>query len=215
MLLFYAITHLCKEKWLLIIIFSFILGLSSYFIIKHVDIIVPWHIDTALISLPFLAIGYVLKKKEFADKLKNIWIFFALIAVCFGIGKVNMHFFGGVSMHGNLYGNIALFYISAIAGSLMIISISQIISANRSLEFLGRNSLIFYAFEPIQYFANYILKNVFTSITYSSNLFPRIGITLIAILFIALCYSILAIIINKFFPWLTGKKERCGHERSN
>ncbi|MCR4614700.1 MAG: acyltransferase family protein [Clostridiales bacterium] len=210
LIIFYGLTKLLKDKIKLIIPISFLLGLGSYCFIKFVGITVPWNIDIALVALPFTAIGYGLKKSESCEKLKNPFVLLAAAAVCIAVGYINVKYFcpdlfKSVDMHQKIYGNIFLFYIAAIAGSFMIISLSMLINNNILLEYFGKNSIIIYAFEPAQYFVNFLLKTV--GITrYSGRPFIiLLAVSILSVAVIMLVNCILSAEINQFAPFLIGR----------
>lgn len=203
---FNRIVKWCKENVKLIMLVSFAVGLFAYLFVKFVKIELPWQIDTACVALPFLAVGYFAKKKDLASKTGNIAVLIISAVICIATGVLNMEFFGVVEMHANSYGNIFLFYLSALAGVCMVVSVSVMISENRMLEFFGRNTLIFYALEPIQYFANFALGLCAGFIPYYDLYATRIIVSLIAVCFVAALSSMAAIIINKYFPFLIGQR---------
>lgn len=206
LIIFYAITKLFKDKPLPIIISAFVLGGISYTAIRLFDYDLPWNVPTALIALPFIAIGYTMKKKDFSKNLNHIWVPIASFLGCLISGYCNLKFFGGVEMHSNSYGNIALFYLTALLGSIMVISFSVLLEKNSMLEYFGKNSLIFYALEPIQYFVNFTLK-VFHPYFSESKIYAY-AFTIVAIVIICLMSSIASFIINKYLPFLIGKSNK-------
>lgn len=207
MLVFYGLTKLFKDKPAALIIVSFVLGFSSYCFIRFVGVALPWSIDTALVALPFVAAGYSFKKSGKSGQYGQVWIFVLSLGVCIASGVLNTVKFGNVEMHTNEYGNIVLFYISALAGCLMVCSVSMLIKENKVLEYFGRNSLIFYAFEPIQYFANFLLKTFGMLDADNPNKIMCSIASIAALAFILAASCALAAVVNKFFPFLIGKKK--------
>ncbi len=204
LMIFYGIVKLLKDKNVPIIILSFALGGASYAAVRFLNFDTPWNIPTALTAMPLIAVGYVMKKTDFSQKLRRIWIPFVSFAGCIIAGGCNSEFFGETEMHTNCYGNIVLFYIAALCGSVMVMSISVLIKKNAVLEYFGRNSLIFYALEPAQYFINFMLKTIPVSIHLPSKAAGCI-VTFIAVTAICLICSAAAYIINRYFPFLIGK----------
>lgn len=202
--LFYGLTKLFKDKLLPLVIASLVLGLASFCFIKFVGTKLPWSVDTALVALPFIAAGYYIKKSEITEKFNRVTVLLISFVICAVAGVLNTEFFEGTEMHTNTYGNILLFYISATAGCIMVMSASMLIKKSKVLEYCGRNSLIFYALEPIQYFANFSLKTL--GLNEIENFAISIFITVITVVLIALLSSIAAVIINKLLPFLIGKK---------
>lgn len=208
LMIFYGITKLLKDRTVPIIISAFILGTISYMGIKYFNFDLPWNVPTALVALPFLAVGYSLKKTGFYDKLNQKWIPAASFLGCAAAGYFNSEFFGGVEMHSNSYGNISLFYVSALCGCVMVVSISMLAKENTMLEYFGRNSLIFYAIEPIQYFVNFSVKALNGIIPLAQSVVSDFIITVAAVAVICILSTVAAQIINRYFPFLTGKPRR-------
>lgn len=208
MLVFYGMTKLFKDRKAPLIIAAFVLGLGSYCFIKFVGIKTPWCVDTALVALPFITVGYVLKKAGNFERCGKAWVLILSFALCMITGVLNTVKFGGSEMHSNTYGNIFLFYISAFAGIMMLCSASMLIKKSKLIEYFGRNSLIFYAFEPIQYFANFALKALGLNDLPDEKFSLNLGITIIAVVFITAVSCLASAIINNYLPFLIGKKSK-------
>lgn len=200
----YALVKLFKQRVAPLVITTFMLGLGSYCFIRFTDVTLPWSIDTALVALPFMSVGYALKKKEAVEKLGKWWALLIAFVSCAVFGILNQTFFSGVEMHTNSYGNIFLFYVSAMSGCVMVISASLLIKKSTLLEYFGRNSLIFYALEPIQYFANFALK--VTGFDRNSSLALSLIVSIAVVAAICAASSAASGVINRFFPFLIGKK---------
>ncbi len=205
LLIFYGLTKLFKDRVKLLIPVSFLLGLVSYCFIRFVGITLPWSIDTALVALPFTAIGYGIKKADISQKIKHPAVLIVAAALCIAAGYFNYSYFGSIDMHTNAYGNIFLFYIGAVSGSIMVISLSMLINKNAPLEYFGKNSLIFYAFEPAQYFINFLLKTTGFASGGGRSLIVMLAVTLAAVAAITLINCLLSLEINQFAPFLIGK----------
>lgn len=203
-LVLYALVKLFKQRVLPLVIATFILGLGSYCFIRFADVTLPWSFDTALVALPFMSVGFALKKREIVEKLGKWWMLGASFVCCTVLGILNQTFFSSVEMHTNSYGNIFLFYTSAMAGCAMVISASLLIKKSTLLEYFGRNSLIFYALEPIQYFANFALKA--TGLDSNSSLAVSLIVSIAVVAAICSASSVASGVINKFLPFLIGKK---------
>ncbi len=208
LLCFYWIVKLCRQKAAPVIAVSFVIALLSYLFTKLVGVTVPWHVDTALIALPFLALGYVAKVKNLATKVGNVPCLVISAVMCALLGFINMKYFGVVEMHVNSYGNILLFYLSAVAGICMVVALSILISESRLLEFFGRNTLVFYSLEPIQYFVNFASGLVVGMIPFYDSYMVKTAVAVVAMCLVAVFSSIAANVINKYFPFLIGQKRR-------
>lgn len=208
LVLFNLLVKWCKEKLLFIVVISFFLAVLSYLFIRLIKIELPWQLDTALVALPFLAVGYSAKVKGFVSHIGKIWVFIVSALLCIVVGILNMKFFGVVEMHVNSYGNLPLFYLSAFAGVGMVVSLSVMISENRMLEFFGRNTLVFYSLEPIQYFANFMLGVCVGFIPHYDNVLVRIAVSVCVVCVVTSLSSFAAIVVNKYFPFLIGKRRK-------
>ncbi|MBQ7549739.1 MAG: acyltransferase family protein [Clostridia bacterium] len=211
-IMFYGLAKLFKDKKLLLFAVTLLLGLGAYYYIHIVKFMLPWYVDTAIVALPFMAAGYYLKDVKEPGKKVSIPVAAVSFLICSVSGMTNFNIFGGADMHGNAYGNIYLFYLGAFAGCVMVYCVSIIINKNRALEYFGRNSLIFYAMEPIQYFVNFILK--ITGAGYNEfGFFAHLLFTVIAVALVTALNSVMAYFINKFFPFLIGKSKETAETR--
>jgi len=111
----------------------------------------PWWFIHALLLTPYISIGMLLKKHEI-NYVKASLLFtisFIITIVLSHINILNIGYFYHVPAITQMLINlnpsmfISLILLS-VTGSLMILGLSKWISANRILEYLGRNSLIIY-----------------------------------------------------------------------
>ncbi len=200
----YALVKLFKEKLIFMNLTAFILAVLVYAVVKICKLNFPWFADVSIIAMPFLTIGYTCKNKSLCDKLKKPLVFVVSFLLCTVIGTVNSTLFWPVEMKSRSFGNFPLFYIVAFLGCVMIASSSMLISKNRVLEYFGRNSLLLYAMEPIGYFTNFILKHF--SGVYENNDALAVVFTSLAVIFTAIIGSIAAAIVNRYLPFIIGKK---------
>lgn len=76
-------------------------------------------------------------------------IWFAIVSLSINIPVALWN--GVTGMASVIYGNIVLFIIAAVSGSVTVIEFAQIIKSNTLLEFLGTNSIIIMCIhEPIR-----------------------------------------------------------------
>ena len=101
---------------------------------------------------------------------------------------------GRVDLWGVQFNNLFLYVFNSIMGSLLIISIAKKINGSNALEFLGQNTLIIMATH--QLIIEAILKS--TLIKYLNGI--------IFIFIILLLEYPLIKIINKYLPFMLGKK---------
>lgn len=130
-------------QWL-IISFS---SLTGYVLGKLHLCKLPWNIDTALMAILFIWIGY--KFKRYIDERKqHSWI---LLGIGF-VGITSIYFNSRIEFNENGYGNIALMLIGAFSLSYVAVQVSLLLDnrlglLSMYLRWIGRNSLWFMAFD--------------------------------------------------------------------
>lgn len=112
----------------------------------------PWHVDTALMGMVFMLVGYYLKKKGYIYKmnLENIILLFTIGSISILRNDVT------VSTLDNQLGNIILFYTGAVALSVASLTIGyRFLGQSHTLAFWGegKHTLVFMAFN---YFLNFV-----------------------------------------------------------
>lgn len=204
-LLFYFINKYSKNDYeiLIFLVLSSILG---YLCMNHLKVRLPWSIDTALSALPFYGVAYLISKNKVKSVLVSLQSRIVLIMVCFYVTLKISYINGLVAMVGNLYKNFFYFYIGAFIGIILAANIAKFIKKIKFIKFLGVNSLFILAFHT----------RFYRVITYSTVKFLNrtFGIIQQSMLW-GLVYVILTILvaiplimfINKYIPFLVGKKK--------
>lgn len=187
--------------------------LSGIAIIKFDALFAPkwfWTIDVGLFYLIFFALGNYSKQYEIFEKIKSRIVFVSLLLISMAL---NTLIFTKPLFYQKLLGqytmqNFKLFYfisfiVLAMAGIYMIIGISQIIKRNRVFEYLGKNSIIFFAFHvPIFWVWDISIKKI---PFFNTHLFLlSIVYTILTILVLI---PINTLIQNKY-PWIIGKSKK-------
>ena len=147
----------------------------------------------------FLVIGCYLKHyKNFFKFITNRYFGLFYFFITYYYNKTKKRRFSYVFSENN---NFLHFLITSISGSLFLLSICQYIKKNKILEYIGKNSLIFYAFHSkisLKFFEKLCHSFGDLSINFKNPifkfLFVNIG-TIIHLLFISY-------IINTCFPYL-------------
>ncbi|MCC8015595.1 MAG: hypothetical protein LIO87_10465, partial [Eubacterium sp.] len=111
-----------------------------------------------------------------------------------------------VGIHEAHYQSLMLYYVESVIGLISLISFCKFMGNNvgknilTPIIFIGQNTLVYYAFQSkgIKMFELIFNMLGFTLDTY---LFPMIVTVLVCI-----CLAIPAYIINKWFPFLLGKR---------
>ena len=212
-LLAYVILHIVHDsKWILLIGIIFVL--LSPWVWKNVSGL-PYSIDTLPIAVGFILVGnsiydYIKGTITTRNILKGgiILLFTCVVAI---IGSQN---WGDVDIYNCQIGQIFIFILTSLSGSIAIIYISKGIKRNRIVEFLSANTLTFYAFQnkiviPICENAVRFIDKMFIS-----NLLYYMEWVISAVLTI-LILSMISIVINKFAPYIVGKgKGKRLHEKN-
>ncbi|EOO64763.1 acyltransferase family protein [Bacillus cereus] len=122
------------------IICFFSIGIIGFIISQHIHL--PWGLDIALIVQLFLFIGNKLKSHDIFKQLKFRSQFLIPILILFVIiNPIN----GFVDINNRIYGNLILFYMNGICGSILTLYFSQLIEKSKIFcqlfIFLGKNSI--------------------------------------------------------------------------
>lgn len=205
-IIFYIIMKLPNKCKSIAILSLFIFGC----ILNYYNVILPFAIETALINCIFVFIGYYFKcysKNLFKNyKISLLIITLFIIIFIFSILTNN-----NVNILEHKYNNYIIFLLGGVSGSFITIVISYIINKckiiNKVLEWLGINSiLIMCMHEPIKRIVIKLIS-IFTHINIEILRSSFIYSLLILSITIILIYPTI-IIINKHFPFITGKKKR-------
>ena len=215
-LLFYWIDKACKNKVaylsitfvLLAIIGSVITKFIQgfYYSLYMVPIATSFLIFGKLIKMLIEKIDKVIENKNLNKKV--IYIILMLLTFAFNIlfAKLNFNVLGrSISLFNSRIGNPLLFYIGAIFGTLAAIFGCIIIEKCKPLEYIGKNTLVYYAFQ------NTLVIPIFVKLMYKiievapfMKAWPlSLGITMILS---ALVLAIMSEIVNRYLPFALGRK---------
>lgn len=179
---------------------------------NFIRIPLPWHIVNACVFLPMLFGGYAyrLLDREIrkANRGKPIIKSYGWHAIIWGVlyftsiyGYKNLPF----DAHLLIYGNISAFMFNLITGTGFIVSFCRWIerwNSNigvRFLVFIGVNSLAYYGMQSKIISIMYMIARKF-------GLFSDWGIWALVLMLVAsVLLAPIAIIVNKYFPFLLGK----------
>lgn len=147
--LLWCLCHLTKDRACALLVLSigaFSIGAAAFQVIKGTY----WSIDLVPIALTFLILGYLFRRRtEAAGNPSSLF----LLLLSWGI---NLFFFwlnyrqvGRSDLYFCKLGNPLYFFLSACGGMTGTILLCQLLSHCAVLEYIGRHSLIFYAFESL------------------------------------------------------------------
>lgn len=160
-----------------------------------------WNIDQIPFCLYFLALGYVISKRNFIDKIlcsstRNA-ITLVASALVFGLAFV---------VRENTASLFLLMHTVMIhSGLLVLVAFSKILKNNVVLNFVGRNTLTILA---LHIMVQSILRGVLFKIFHVTPEFLETSlVSALAMTIATLVILVPAILfINRFTPWLAGKK---------
>lgn len=161
----------------------------------------PWSVDIALVSIGFFWLGCLSK-----EIIQNVKLSFGTVIVIILLLATNLatHHLQGlrIDMYQAIYGNIPLFYLSAISGVLFYVLLARCVPAFSVLTFVGMNSLIIYMLHMRGLTViNFILNRVPNVQIDESSLLGALLLSLLQILILVPA----VLIINRFFPFLLGR----------
>lgn len=149
-ILYYALCKILNNNKKYMFILLLLISLIGYVYAEFLGVRLPWSIDAALIGVVFFGLGnfsttIILNMKIKLSYSVLIFVILAITNIIFGVlntGKID-GIPGRVDMSWSSYGNYFYFYLSAIAGILMIILVSKLINKSTALVFIGKNTLVF------------------------------------------------------------------------
>lgn len=137
-----------SPKFLIITIITF--SVVGYLVsIFFTDLKLPFGIETALTGIVFYGLGYLMgnRRNKISSIVQRYGIYMLpiVIATCVIFANLNYELYGyQIDMRLNRLSNYFYFYIASLSGITAILIASILISRNKILEYIGRNSLILY-----------------------------------------------------------------------
>lgn len=207
---FYLIKILRNDLYRIgkIVLLLTILGLLYY---RFIDVSLLFKLDTCLIAIFFIFLGYLLKKIKFMSSNKYRYKKFFIICICINIltGFIPYKMFNlGLNMNRHYYGIEPLCFLAAISGIFIVIIVSSKIYSN-IIQYIGKNSLIFFSLHQAVFLdlLKHIFKqiNIFQDIENPSLLQNPVYVLVNLLLVLFFCYIINYIIYNTRLRIIIGK----------
>lgn len=149
-LLLWLMLKICKGRLLHTTIFSLCTMSAALFYYRNGGTTLYWCFDVGCVAQFFILLGYIFKLKydgigAFINSLNKIVLLILLFVVNICSGFACIRLSGSqLDMSVGIYGHEILTLISAISGIGALVLLCQMIS-NRFLIYLGRNTMIFFA----------------------------------------------------------------------
>jgi acyltransferase len=129
-------------------------GVSGYLLSLYVPWLkLPFNFEIALTGLTFFGAGYLLNiNKQLFNIFAKQQALLAVTAMLFTIVIATLHYHATgtkVDLRSNQLNNFFLFYLGSFGGIITWITISRIIRKNAMLEYIGRHSIIIFAWHNV------------------------------------------------------------------
>jgi acyltransferase len=189
--LFYLLLRFSNKTYAVVILMIVLSILGYGYSLFFASYKLVFGLETALTAIVFFGTGYLWKSESMKVKkiLKNKLLLVILISLslCILFGYLNYREYGyQIDLRQDRLNNYFYFYISAFAGITAILALSQLVSKNKLLEYLGRNTLVLFAWHLLLF--SYITRFLhFTGLTTFINVLPPFASPVL--------YSIAAIVI--------------------
>lgn len=133
-------------------VYVILLAIIGFLYAEFVGVVLPWGVDVIPVIVPYVYIGYCykVKCKEPITTNSILRIFIIVLALMFNVGAnlINITILGTqVDMYTMSYGNPILYYMSALAGVILIVYLCKGFLQKRDITFLkwiGKNTLHIY-----------------------------------------------------------------------
>lgn len=162
----------------------------------------PWHLEYVFQAMMWMVLGYYFKiyGEKYFDKINTVKGRLVLWT-CFLV-SVYLPTFGG---------GLILPYIRSIFGVSAVIASCKILKSNKYINFVGANTLTYFAFHGklcvfIEKALPFVLGGAYAVCTTTNGLVELLLIVLTVVLSFILIVP--SIIINKWFPWMVGKRKK-------
>ena len=151
-IILYGIVRFAKNLWYIFaaVLLCFIAGVAY---VELGETLLLWEIDTALISIVFVGLGYILKKQIHILERISTYAGIIFLAINFVLTYANYQItHQQVDLAVNILGNPILFLLSALSAIMGLIILFKNCKNNRVLSYIGRNSLIYYGLSDMLLF---------------------------------------------------------------
>ena len=223
-LVHYGAFRFLKSSDLKILIGAVVFYVVGYWLNLKLDIVNPmkgrvigWNylfIHEAITMYSFYLLGVYLRHKRFLmDKMSPkivvpgviITFFIVLFTYNLNNGPFNFSAYNAVVIIFASHGNFFWFIISAVVGSFMILFLAKITPSQKTIVWMGQNTLILMCLNGIFY--HYINPRVaqWFLANFSGSFWPVLGVgCVMTIASLAVCIPLIYL-FNKFVPQLVGK----------
>lgn len=189
-----------KRNQIVVLVAALVVAVSVYML--HVPIVLC--LAMAPMAFLFYFLGFCLKDSFELVMVKvqkngsGVWILLIPVVI------ICAYYNDPILMYLNLYGNLVLFFIGAVAGGFAVCLIAKLLENNRLLGWYGKNSLYIYVIHFTLLRALHLVgKTIFPQLAQKNYLYPYFWIyfMLAVVMFIPIIW-----LCEHFFAPLFGKK---------
>ncbi|MBO5129325.1 MAG: acyltransferase family protein [Oscillospiraceae bacterium] len=214
----YEKTSIRLKRWWLLGISLFLSLLSNIYaiimdpaLLPWNDIALPWHLEYIFIAMFFMVLGYLFRA-EFEVRFNK---YNTLITRCvvWGIYLCAVLFREEITYNDSL--NILVTYVCQLLGVAAVISVCKILPPNKMVLYIGQNTLLCFALHGKVYSLLQVVIRRCLPGLYSAILADTLCSSLFSLLLTVVLSLILIIpiwIINRWFPFLVGRRRIIEHK---
>ena len=167
----------------------------------------PWHIEYMFQAMFYMVLGYMFRHNMEAEFDKYNTLKLRMVALLAYLVLVFVPSFGKVKMP--MVVDILYQYLTSIVGIATLILIAKVIKANKYINYVGQNTLIYFALHGKALSVIQTLLKKFAVGFYSAVL-NNVALSSVFCLGLSLVLSVILIvptyIINRWFPFIVGRK---------
>jgi len=156
------VTHFVHKRRFVYLLLALSSALGYILFLHYLDSNIPYSLDIALTALVFFGTGHLWKShSQIIPYCKKYALLFfpAALVLTYIFALLNFQQYGfQIDMRVNRLNNYFYFYAGAFSGIISMISLSYLINHNRVLEYLGKRTMILFAW-------HYIIFTCITNIT--------------------------------------------------
>ncbi len=209
-----------KNKGVAAIIISFFLSAGSIAYTNLMDpsllpwngTELPWHLEYIFQAMLFMVLGYYFRKRyevtfdKYNTRINRICLAIVYLLLIYMPYVFQIEF--------PILIDVIYQYVREFTGVIFLVSICKVLKTNRYISYVGQNTLIYFALHgkvlsALQTAMEKMVPNVYAAVlgnAFSANVF-----VIILALVISVVLMIPTWIINKFFPFVLGRKNEKGY----
>ena len=201
----YFISRISGDRLWALCLTVVLFSLLSWFILENIDDGFYWSLDLTPIAVSFIALGYIVKL--YKDKIRLLFnpAFFVLAAALnVTFAYLNHRVCGRADLYYTKMGNYFYYMLAAVAGSWAVIIFCKFIKKMPVLEYIGRNSIVYYAFQNAVFIGG--AEKIVQELSSLGGIFDnRIFMLILAVTLSCIGLAVWSEAITKCFPILLGK----------